>query len=77
MVIQKYIRRCEQKKVATNYAKASVEQKRLLEQLDVELDTMRNMIQLPERAIRQALVREHEQEEKDLMEEVRQDVRDG
>ena len=74
MVVQKYIANCQEKKLATNYARASDEQKKLLEQMDIEIATMENMIEIPARAIKAGLVSEHEQAENNLAEEVKTDV---
>jgi len=74
LVVQRHIKACKNQKLATNYGRASSEQKKLLEQMDIEIETMENMIEIPERMIRAALVQEHERAEEELRGETRDQV---
>lgn len=74
MVVKKHIERCKKKKLTTNYAKASDEQKKLLEQMDIELATMENLIELPARAVKHALLAEHTKAERNVVQEITSDI---
>lgn len=76
MMVQKHITNCKAKKLATNYGTASDEQKRLLEKMDIEISAYEAMIEIPAQCIRRTLINEHETEEKNLIEEVKQDVKE-
>lgn len=73
-IVKKHIQRCRDKKMATNYGTATDAQKKVLETMDIEIAAYETIIAIPERSIKQTLIEEHRQQERELVEEVRSDV---
>lgn len=74
MVIKKHIKRCKEKKLNTNYAKATQEQKKFLEHMDIEIATMESLIEIPAKVIKQAQIKEHQDEEEKIINRTKKHV---
>lgn len=73
-MIRKRIALCDAIKLRTNYAKASPEQKKALEYMDIEKETLKIIIAIPENTIKQSDMAEQENIEKELIEEIKTDI---
>lgn len=74
MMIKHQIDQCNSVKLRTNYAKVSPEQKKALEYMDIEIETLKTMIAIPENTIKQSEIAEQENIEKELIAEVKTDI---